>query len=119
MTFHKKRRRERYIVRDDMAETARFELAGDCSLTDFESFSHLTKIGQFGMDFRQFYPRQKAHYTRLFAFEALKNPHFSGTGSNRRFFGFWEEKWIDWEEKMIEGNTPKNGFHIDKIMFEV
>jgi len=51
--------------------------------TDFESFSHLTKIGPFCKGFWQFYPRQKPHYTRLFAFEALKNPHFSGMGSNR------------------------------------
>ena len=40
-------------------------------------------------------------------------------GSNRRFFGFWEEKWIDWEEKMIEGNTPKNKLQTDNFVFEV
>ena len=40
-------------------------------------------------------------------------------GSNRRFFEFWEEKWIDWEEKMIEGNTPKNKLQTDKFVFEV
>ena len=38
---------------------------------------------------------------------------------NKNNFGKIKNKLLDWEEKMIEGNTPKNGFHIDKIMFEV
>ena len=37
MSFQKKSRRERYIVRDDVAERMGFEPMCDCSQTDFES----------------------------------------------------------------------------------
>lgn len=51
--------RTRSASRLSLAEMKRFELLrrGTPDLPHFESFSHLTKIGQFCMDFRQFYPQ--------------------------------------------------------------
>ena len=73
-----------------VAETARFELAGDCSLTDFESFSQRVNFRSFRVSFRSFRLSIKPHKIRLFRPQSLVMTAFFQSGFKSAFLPILE-----------------------------